>query len=45
MTWNPMSLTIDYAAQFALNEEPIPNTALARLRYHRRQADEDRYIA
>jgi hypothetical protein len=40
-----MSLTIDDAAQLALDEEPIPKTALARFLYHRLQADEDQYIA
>jgi hypothetical protein len=32
-----MSLAIDYTAQFALDEEPITNTELARLLYHRLQ--------
>jgi hypothetical protein len=36
-----MSFTIDYAAQLALDEEPIPNTELARLLYHRLQTEEE----
>jgi hypothetical protein len=36
-----MSLAIDRAAQPALNEEPITNTELARLLYHRLQTEED----
>ena len=35
-----MSLAIDRAAQFALDEEPITNTELARLLYHRLQTEE-----
>jgi hypothetical protein len=35
-----MSLAIEHAAQFALDEEPITNTELARLLYHRLQTEE-----
>jgi hypothetical protein len=35
-----MSLAIEHAAQFALYEEPITNTELARLLYHRLQTEE-----
>jgi uncharacterized protein (DUF1684 family) len=35
-----MSLAIEHTAQFALNEEPITNTELARLLYHRLQTEE-----
>jgi hypothetical protein len=35
-----MSLAIDHAAQLALDEEPITNTELARLLYHRLQTEE-----
>lgn len=37
-----MSLAINHAAQFALNEETITNSELVRLLYHRPQTDEDR---
>ena len=36
-----MSLAIDHAAQLALDEEPITNTELAQLLYHRLQTDKD----
>jgi hypothetical protein len=35
-----MSLAIDHAAQFALDEESITNMELARLLYHRLQTEE-----
>jgi hypothetical protein len=35
-----MSLAIEHAAQFPINENPITNTELARLLYHRLQAEE-----
>jgi hypothetical protein len=35
-----MSLAIDHAAQFALDEKSITNTELARLLYHRLQTEE-----
>jgi uncharacterized protein (DUF1684 family) len=34
-----MSLAIEHAAQFALDEEPITNKELARLLYHRLQTE------
>ena len=40
-----MSLTINHAAQFALNEEPITNMELAQLLYHRLQTEESQEIA
>ena len=36
-----MSLAIDHAAQFALDEELITNAELAQLLYHRPQTEED----
>jgi uncharacterized protein (DUF1684 family) len=35
-----MSLAIDHAAQFALDDKSITNTELARLLYHRLQTEE-----
>jgi hypothetical protein len=35
-----MSFAIDHTAQFALDEEPLTNTELARLLYHRLQTEE-----
>jgi hypothetical protein len=35
-----MSLAIDHAAQFALDDESITNAELARLLYHRLQTEE-----
>jgi hypothetical protein len=35
-----MSLAIDHAAQFSLDDEPITNTELAQLLYHRLQNEE-----
>jgi hypothetical protein len=40
-----MSLAIDHATQFALNEDSITNTELARLLYHRLQTEEDQETA
>jgi hypothetical protein len=39
------SLAIEHAAQFALDEEQITNTELARLLYHRLQTEEGQEIA
>ena len=36
-----MAIAIDYAAQLALDEEPMTTTELARLLYHRLQTEED----
>jgi len=40
-----MSLAIDHPAQFALDEEPVTNTELARLLYHRLQTEEEQKTA
>jgi uncharacterized protein (DUF1684 family) len=40
-----MSLAIEHAAQFALDEEKITNTELAQLLYHRLQTKEDQETA
>ena len=36
-----MAIAIDYAAQLALDEEPMTTTELVRLLYHRLQTEED----
>lgn len=36
-----MAIAINYAAQLALDEEPMTTTELARLLYHRLQTEED----
>jgi hypothetical protein len=36
-----MAIAIDYTAQFALDEEPMTTTELARLLYHRLQIEGD----
>jgi hypothetical protein len=36
-----MAIAIDYAAQLALDEEPMTTTELARLLYHRLQIEEN----